>query len=428
MPFYRWDIDKEQILNRLRSKATLKICVKLLDEPLLIGGWIDHHAKIVGVENLIIADNGSTDPRTLDLYERFSHLATIFQFDGPHNEIHWHPRFADLFGVIRETCQYFSFIDADERLVLIRENIWIADSSIVTKIGHSPAVGIIPTTWLINTLNCLDTFDLLDTESRPRLENNLKWGKPILPSTLVGIQPGMHNVQFSHYVFSTEFGVDFFLLHYTQFPENRISVNRNKLISKGIVERSVSSQEIVRMDFHHRPDKSFMRFVNEIKDMFFVISQGAKEDHRRTQDYLRLGPAGDIYYSNDHVQRVLSEFLNSGRALIDRTFNIEPEEKRLRGTYSLSETLDGEPDDEKIDEASLMLARAVDLRQQGEGNRAQRLFRHGMVLHRDFLDKYGAPAFEKDSLECFWRKESGRKRTNFTQPPETPEERLGITF
>ncbi len=61
MPFYRWDSDRDQILNRLRSKATLKICVKLVDEPLLIEDWIDHHARIVGIENLIIADNGSTD-------------------------------------------------------------------------------------------------------------------------------------------------------------------------------------------------------------------------------------------------------------------------------------------------------------------------------------------------------------------------------
>ena len=133
--------------------------------------------------------------------------------------------------MVKETCQYFSFIDADERLVLLRENIWIADNSIVTKLVSKPEGGIIPTTWLINSLNCSDTFDLLDTKSRPRLENNLKWGKPILPSKLVGIQPGMHNVQFSHFPFSTEFGVNFFLLHYTQFPENRISVNRNKLIS-----------------------------------------------------------------------------------------------------------------------------------------------------------------------------------------------------
>lgn len=187
----------------------------------------------------------------------------------------------------------------------------------------------------------------------------------------------MHNVQFSHFPFSTEFGVNFFLLHYTQFPENRISVNRNKLISRGIIDRTTSSHEIVKMDFESRSDKSFMRFVNEIREMLFVISQGAGEDHRRTQDYLMLEPTGDVFYSNDHVQRVLSVFLNSGEALINQTFNSEPEEERLRDVGAL-------------------LKFALELRQRGKWPRAEKLLWRGMALHPDFLDQYGGPAFRKE--------------------------------
>ena len=112
MPIYNWDSDRDQIISRLRSRAVLKLCVKTLDEPLLIEGWIRHHANIVGPENLIIADNGSTHSDTLNAYTKFGEAATIFRFGGPHNDIHWHPRFNDLFSVIRETSDYFSFIDA----------------------------------------------------------------------------------------------------------------------------------------------------------------------------------------------------------------------------------------------------------------------------------------------------------------------------
>ena len=175
MPVYTWENDKEQIIDRLRLMATLKIGVKLLEQPSLIEGWIEHHAKIVGMENLIIADNGSRDRLSLDIYEKFSDTATIFRFAGPHNEIHWHSRFDDLFKIIRETCQSFAFFDADERLVFIDGATWTANSSIISKILRNKPGRIIPATWLINILNEFHRFSLLDTEHNPRLWNNLRW-------------------------------------------------------------------------------------------------------------------------------------------------------------------------------------------------------------------------------------------------------------
>ena len=398
MPVYRWDSDKEQIIDRLRSNATLKLCIKLLDEPLLIEGWIQHHAKIVGFENLIIADNGSTDALTLDVYDRYSDLATVFRFDGPHNEIHWHPRFSELFDIVKETCRYFAFLDADERLVFLEENTWISDNSLERKIADSTAEGIIPTTWLINTLNCWDTFDLLDTESRPRLRNNLRWGKPILPANLVGTHYGIHNTQFNQSVFSAEFGVNFFLLHYTQFPERRIAANRNKLISRGIVGKDVTSENIALMSFESQTDRSFMRFVDEIKEMLLVISSGRYEECRRTGDYLRLEQNGQIYYSSNHPRWVLSEFLRSGAPVVNLTFNSEPEEDRL-------------------EDASSIFAFSLKLRQQGEWGRAERLFRRGMAVYPDFLDRYGMPGFRKELMRMFLAQREWAKASELCPSP-----------
>jgi hypothetical protein len=393
MPIYNWDQDKERILNRLRAKATLKLCVKLLDEPWLVESWIQHHAKIVGFDNLIIADNGSTDLLTLGVYEKYQAVTTIFQFGGPHNQIHWHPRFSELFDVIRKTCRYFSFVDVDERLVYIDQRSWIADKSIITMIDKSTAEGIIPTTWLINTLNSFDTFSLLDSELRPQIQNNLKWGKPLLTADLAGIQPGIHNDQFSDFPFSTEFGVNFFLLHYTQFPERRISANRNKLISRGIIDPSVTSQDIVTMQFHDHLDKSFLRFVNEIKDMFQIIDSPTKEIAVHSLDSLRLNEDGSIQYSSDHAREVLSEFLGNGPALIALTFGGDPEADQLNDAHSL-------------------LVFAIKRRAQGKGGQAERLFRRGMALYPDFLDQYGGPAFRKELMRTFlarreWAKANG---------------------
>ena len=382
MPVYRWEDDKEQIVARLATRATLKLCVKLLDEPLLIENWIRHHAKIVGFENLIIADNGSTEIGTLGVYAKYADLVTIFQFDGPHNEIHWHSRFAELFAVIRSSCRYFSFVDADERLVFLDGQAWTADSSIVAMIAQIPSDDIIPTTWLINTLNGLDTFSLLDTESRPRLINNLKWGKPILPVDRVGVQAGIHNIQFSHLAFSNEFGTGFFLLHYTQFPERRIAVNRNKLISRGIIDKNVSSNEIPLMSFEGQSDRSFMRFVDEIREMQLIVASGSKKDHHSITDFIKLEAEGILSFSNDDVRRSLLEFLRHGSEIIEATFNPGKEEEGLR-------------------DASSLLEAALDFRRHGEGARAERLLRQGLALYPAFPDQYGTPAFRKELMRTY---------------------------
>src|ERR1700730_7114140 len=71
MPIFQWDKDQLEILSRLQNWSTLKLCCKTLSEPELVRAWIKHHSLIVGSENLIVADNGSSDAATLDIYESY---------------------------------------------------------------------------------------------------------------------------------------------------------------------------------------------------------------------------------------------------------------------------------------------------------------------------------------------------------------------
>ena len=385
MPVYEWEADKEQILARIKIPATLKICVKLLDEPLLIESWIQHHAKIIGFENLIIADNGSTDPATLEIYAKYAALATIFRFAGPHNEIHWHPRFADLFAVIRQSCKYFSFVDVDERLIFLKPDAWTADSSIVEMLAEEQETGIIPATWLINTLNGVDTFTLLDSESRPNLINNLKWGKPIFRASLAGSQGGIHNIQNVRDGVCDRYGTSFVLLHFTQFPERRIAVNRNKLISRGVVDRSKSIDDIALLnltDFEDRPDKSFFRFVTEIRKMREIIAAGNDAVLPPVADFLKLESDGSILYSNDDVRASLSDFISHGVAKIERTFHADKWEEKLTDAPSLFEA-------------------ALNFRQNAEGVRSEKLLLRGLELYPGYLDRYGMPAFRKELMRTY---------------------------
>jgi hypothetical protein len=191
MPVLQWDKDQSEILNRLQTRSKLKICCKTLSEPEFVQDWIRHHSAIVGPENLIIADNGSPDAATLEVYGRFASDITIFQFSGSHNDIHWHPRFQPLFDRLKETVDFFSFIDVDERLVWVDHDSWSADGRIVDHLQENGA--IYPATWLINAIGSVNHFTLLDTERRRIFSNNLKWGKPIFPAELIAAQSGIHH-------------------------------------------------------------------------------------------------------------------------------------------------------------------------------------------------------------------------------------------
>jgi hypothetical protein len=382
MPIHSWDQDQGRILESLREKATLKLCAKVLDEPLLVEGWIQHHSKIVGCKNLIIADNGSTDPHSLEVYEKYNKSCTIFRFNGPHNEIHWHPRFGPLFEAIKESSEYFSFIDVDERLVWIDSDAWAADESIVQKIVLLANRRIIPATWLINTLNSYETFTLLDSEGTPKFQNNLRWGKPILPAPLVGIQDGIHNAQFDRFAFSTVYGVQFFLLHLTQFPQRRIAANRNKLISRGVIDRGVSIEDIIKMSFETPADASFMRLVTEIRVMSELITVDSKSHlDPIASSHLTLHADGSVKYGNENARNTFTAFLQSGPDSI----------LRLLGGDELLE-------DQVIDATSL-LATATQLRDEGRFSRAERLFRRGVVLYPTLLDRHKSPLFLRELIK-----------------------------
>jgi hypothetical protein len=317
MAILEWDKDSAAICDRIRTDARLKVFVKTVESPDLIEGWIEHHKNIVGAKNLIVADNGSVNQRVLDIYEKNSNETIVFRFSGPHNEIHWHPRFSRLFAAIQQSCEYCLFADADERLVWMTESSWTADNSVVRSLPANDRASIVPTTWLINRLNCLSEFGLLDTEGRPRLVNNLKWGKPILPARLVGVQPGIHNAQYETESYSTSCGTNFILLHLTQLPMQRIGVNRRKLISNGYIEGRLSDEEIINLNLDN---PLAMRFILEMKRMYGLLAEGTGNAYQDDSGYIELKDRGIITYSNFESEKTFRNFLRSGAGLIKDIF------------------------------------------------------------------------------------------------------------
>ncbi|MEZ2142837.1 hypothetical protein AAE026_11050 [Bradyrhizobium sp. DN5] len=317
MSLLQWDTDQPEILRRLQNRAKLKICCKTLSEPEFVQSWINHHSAIVGPQNLIIADNGSSDAATLDVYRRAAPDVTIFRFSGAHNDIHWHPRFRPLFDRLRETVEFFSFVDVDERLVWIDRERWFADERVLDCLKERGA--IYPATWLINAIGRVNHFTLLDTERRRNFSNNLKWGKPILPPELIAAQSGIHNIQYAGSRFSVSCGSNLFLLHLTQFPDQRIAANVRKLANRNLIDHAIDPEAISRMDFSRHPDPTVLRFQKEVAEMIAYL-KGDKSIPNSETEVIELGRGGTVVFSNADARGIFSKFIEEGPSIIVEMF------------------------------------------------------------------------------------------------------------
>ena len=312
-----WDEDQDNIVKSVQNKSKMKICCKTKNESTLLEQWIEHHAKIVGYENLIIADNDSSDSNTLRLYDTYGDRVGIFRFRGPHNEIHWHPRFRKFFDAIRGYCDFFSYIDVDERLIHLENDKWTADEKITDLLEDRTA--IYPTTWLINIAESYTKFCLLDTEKRPIMSNNLKWGKPIFPSRLVGQKSGIHNVQYAGEKFAVPAGGTLFLLHYTQMPHQRIAVNVNKLVSRGVVRPGDDPLKIISLDFSNHEDKTVLRFQAEIKEMLEIIESkrlGVRSDSK----FVELAQDRSVKFGDEAARQEFRAYQDNVQRFIKEIF------------------------------------------------------------------------------------------------------------
>lgn len=105
---YEWAKGKDTLL---------KIILKAKDEPELIDAWITHHARIVGLENLVILDCGSEDPSYLEKLSWYSRHILTFTYKKYYNDIHATKSNSSFFKFIARNTKYVAILDADEFLV-----------------------------------------------------------------------------------------------------------------------------------------------------------------------------------------------------------------------------------------------------------------------------------------------------------------------
>ncbi|RAK67788.1 glycosyltransferase family 2 protein [Phenylobacterium kunshanense] len=96
--------------------TTLKIVLKVKDEPDLLERWITYHAAMVGLENLVVVDCGSVDPAHWAILDRYQHDMLVLRYPDYYDLLHAVGRNKPLYYWLARNAKFVTVMDADEFL------------------------------------------------------------------------------------------------------------------------------------------------------------------------------------------------------------------------------------------------------------------------------------------------------------------------
>lgn len=387
-----WTTDRARICRRIAAqKSPLKLILKIKDDPILLPRWIAHHAPIVGYQNLIIADNESTDPDVLRLYERYVERLTVFRFSGFHNHLHDPQMFPEFRSALADSCAYLMFLDSDERLMWVEADRWFTDASVVERITGALDAGGLPGSWIYNAPGS-DTVFQLGTNAN-WLHEGLRWGKPLLPADYA--EPGLilHNIQYPRWLFAGTSTTNLMIQHLPHLsPEQRLRTNLNKLAARGFATAAMDVPSVLALDRSRIKDETMIRFLREIE--LIVETQGAppRDYDPLPSGHIRFAPDGRIEVAGAAERDLLDDLLRNGGMHLAQVFAVTAEDRsRIRAEQGLPVSPGGPG-------AKDLLRQAVTARSAGDMETAIALFTEGAALFPRYLDRYRHPAFRKEHV------------------------------
>ncbi len=302
-----WRDDKSSVCDRIRSRPGFwKILLKTKNERHFLKDWIDYHANIVGLENIIIFDNMSTDKDVLGFYDDLPDDLVLTHYDGFHNFVHKVDIFPELYHALAHSCNYFSFIDTDEFVCLMDGARHYCGKAILDFVKDWDGLDVLPGTWLDNAPRSKDVFHCGLTSQT--LEWGLRWGKPTIRSKAGADGIILHNSEVSASFYQPQTPKNLFMLHMKElYPEQRIKVNVGKLIARGFAHQDDRLEDIFAKDLSGVTDGVIPRYIEELKRLLIVQADpvpGIKEG------MLRLGSDGRIRYFSKVEEHLVSNFLS----------------------------------------------------------------------------------------------------------------------
>lgn len=314
VPIGDWAHARAEFCARVKSvRGTLKILLKTKDDPYFLEPWIQHHAQIVGFENLIIFDNMSSNEQVKRIYARYQSQVAIARFEGHHDVWHDVAQSSQLYDALRSSCRFFVFLDTDELLVALTPDCHFEDDTLLEHLNAHWNADLLPATALAGIVGSRTRFRI-GTDFH-NLALGLAWGKPILRSVAELSGFINQNVHVPKRLVGDVIHPGFFVLHLKNLiAQQRIDVNINKLIARGFAAPGESVESIVARapsidTIGDVAERSVIRlWVNELRQL------NARVDGPTTTDSLPRGcidllDDGRILFHGDVERRVLKSFL-----------------------------------------------------------------------------------------------------------------------
>jgi FkbM family methyltransferase len=383
-----WSRDHEMICNKIRNNKTkFKVVLKLKNEKILLPMWLEHYLSFLVPGEIIIADNNSTESGVIEIYQKLDPRIVVFHYNedsknGFHNNIHNRELFGKFYEALRESCRHFIFVDCDEFLILAQQDGWTKSRKKILARIDKASRRALATVWLDTIPFSVDTTYL--GNNFDKIINAVAWGKPIVPSEFMQSGFLIHNVQFPKNLFSTGGASVFVLLHLKNYSrEQRLSVNKLKLVARGLIDNRISYEDISKIDVSESRDPTAVRLVHEIAELIensnVLTATDAPENCVKFENNHKLvssGPSALEIYS-----RLFSEF----GSLLDKGFDLA-EGKAIS--------------DSKENSNMTKMDHLIDAwrasREAGDDKKAEEILRIGIKRYPDALDQFKSPIFCKE--------------------------------
>ena len=296
-----WATHKDEICRAvMRAPGMFKIFLKVKDDQFFLGDWVKHHEQIVGKENLFIFDNSSSHPIVLNTLHELSENYNIFKFDGFHNDIHDTRKFPELYNAICESSTFFSFLDADERLIFVKDDKCSPGSEITKFLTDNSDTPVFPGTWVSNARNSSTIFNLGHNLSS--MNFGVTNGKPII-NTKSGFCGFLnHNIDVAQLISNTKIERNFIVLHLNRlYPQQRIESNLNKLIARRFLAPGDTAETALNKDLSNISDGNIISYVTEISALVERLKKDATP-YIFTHDDIEITNNTIIYFSSSEKE------------------------------------------------------------------------------------------------------------------------------
>ncbi|MGQ0700352.1 MAG: glycosyltransferase family 2 protein [Panacagrimonas sp.] len=317
-----WQEQRDEAMRAIASRtAPLKILLKTKDDPFFLEHWIRHHARIVGLENLIVFDNGSTDPEALGILQGFEPALLVLRFTGSHNRLHSAEASRDLYRALADSCRHFVFLDTDESLTLIRGHHHYADPKIVEFVGQFPDATVIPSVWLWSVPLHANVFSFGPNFSA--LAHGIQAGKPVLASSLKFEGFLNHNFQVAKKFYSSSVPVGLFVLHRARLsPLQRTKANIRKLVARKLVRETDSIEDIVARGKQLQASGNVGTYFASIEALGGQAEAEPGKKETIAEFQFRLRPDGTVQYFSRREMFDMFKFLMTGSKRVRTTLRL----------------------------------------------------------------------------------------------------------